>query len=114
MSIEWNIWTFVGTGITAFCLILFVVLAVMLLNNRFSKEVRGYLKDLQQTINEVLKRHAQTDDEIRQWSQEFVLEMRAKAQSLLDKEEELYSSTRAKLRGFLDRLQKLRKDVFPF
>lgn len=108
MSIEWNIWTLVGTGITAFCLILFVVLAVMLLNNRFSKEVRGYLKGLQQTINEVLKGYSQTDEQILEWSEDVVREMRAKARSLLDKQEELYSSTRKKVVSFLNRLDRLR------
>jgi predicted PurR-regulated permease PerM len=112
MNIGWLFGPYVGTGLTALCLVVVFVLAVLLMNNWFSGQVRGWFKylyrSLQKTIDEVLAAYAQTDDQIMEWGEDVVAEMRAKARSLLDKQEELYSSTRKKVEGFLVRLDHLR------
>jgi len=83
------------------------VMAAITLVDRINKRIRRLIMGAVQEVNDVLATYAKSDDELRAWGRERLLEVEAKCRSLLAKSEELYSHTRKDIEAAWRRIGKI-------
>ena len=88
-------------------IVLGIVMAGVMLVDRVNKRVRRLIMSAAQEVNDVLATYAKSDNELRAWSRERLLEVEAKCRSLLAKSEELYSHTRKDIEAAWRRVGKI-------
>jgi len=93
-----------ATGLT---LLAIFVLVLLLLNDKINKQVRRFGILAIQEINDVLASWGKTDNQLRELATESLEALRAQAQSLIDKGEELYTRNRFRALELRDRIDKI-------
>jgi low affinity Fe/Cu permease len=83
-----------------------VAVALVLLNNRANRVVRGCFKDAQKDLDDALEWYAATDDQLRSMTRKQYKDLRDKTVRSLVRIEDLEDSTRQKLRTLFIRLVK--------
>jgi hypothetical protein len=86
---------------------LVIVMAAAMLVDRINKCVRLFVLGAAQDLNDVLSTFSKSDNELRAWSRERLLEIEAQCRSLLAKSEELYSHTRRDVEAAWRRVGKI-------
>ena len=84
-----------------------VVMATVMLVDRINKRVRCLVLGAAQDLNDVLSTYGKSENELRAWSKERLLEVEAQCRSLLAKSEELYSHTRKDVEAAWRRVGKI-------
>ena len=84
-----------------------IVMAGAMLVDSVSKRVRRLILGAAQDLQDVLSTYAKSDNELRAWSKERLLEIEAQCRSLLAKSEELYSHTRRDIEAAWRRIGKI-------
>jgi len=90
-----------ATGLTLLAIFVF---ALLLLNDKINKQVRRLGIKAVQDINDVLASWAKTDNQLRELATESLQALRAQAQSLIDKGEELYTRNKYRALELRDRI----------
>jgi len=91
-------------------IVAFLAGALLLLNNKINKQVRRLGIQAIQELNDVLSHWAKTDNQLRELATESLQALRAEAQSLLDKAEELYTLNKYRALELRERLDKILKE----
>lgn len=81
--------------------------ALLLLNDKINKRVRQFGIHAVQELSDVLAHWAKTDNQLRELATESLQALRAEAQALLDKHEELYKINKFRALELRDRLDKI-------
>lgn len=96
--------------ITILIILAVLVAALLLLNDKINKRVRQFGIHAAQELNDVLESWGKTDDQLRQLATSSLEMLRAQAQSLLDKSEELYARNKHRVLKLRDRIDKILKE----
>ena len=93
--------------ITSLIILALLVGALLLLNDKINKQVRRFGIHAIQELNDVLEHWAKTDEQLRELATESLEALRAEAQSLIDKGEELYMRSKYRALELRDRIDQI-------
>ncbi len=81
--------------------------ALLLLNDKINKQVRRFGIHAIQELNDVLEHWAKTDEQLRELATDSLQALRAEAQSLIDKGEELVAQNKNRALQLRDRVDQI-------